>query len=412
MTVNFFKDILRRTNRLIQYSTVRVIQLIGRCLYRHHNDIMLHPVDCENILVIRLDEIGDMVLMSPFLRELRYGCPNAHITLVVKPAVYNLVELCPYVDRVLTLSPIHGRGSFYIRIWKMFLFVCRRFKEQHFDMALVPRFDTDAWYGSGLLAFFSGAAQRIGYSEHVLPSKAISDRGFDGFYTEILQVESVEVRHEVERGCDFLRYLKISPKSDALEVWTSPEDEAEPLDILKKRSKDVSCIRIALFLCAGSSRREWPVSSFCETATRLGKDYPIEWVLMGVGEKDAERAACFSESVENVLNCVNMLTLRETAAMIQKCDVYLGGDTGPMHIAAALHKLGVVISCHPLGGDDSHVNSPVRFGPWRSENLSILRPLALDGCEQGCKAEEPHCITQVSVTGVEGALRQIFEGIH
>ncbi|MCX5909037.1 MAG: hypothetical protein NTY64_18160, partial [Deltaproteobacteria bacterium] len=58
----------------------------------------------QRVLILRLEEIGDVILSSPFLRELRLNLPAAWITLVVKPSVYNLVELCPYVDQVLTCN--------------------------------------------------------------------------------------------------------------------------------------------------------------------------------------------------------------------------------------------------------------------------------------------------------------------
>jgi len=55
----------------------------------------------KRVLVVRLDQIGDVVMTTPFLRELRGNLPNAWITLVVNPSILNLVENCPYVDEVL-----------------------------------------------------------------------------------------------------------------------------------------------------------------------------------------------------------------------------------------------------------------------------------------------------------------------
>ena len=101
-----------------------------------------------------------------------------------------------------------------------------------------------------------------------------------------------------------------------------------------------------------------------------------------------------------VINLVNQTTLRETAAIIDACDIYLGGDTGLMHIAAALKKRGVVISCHPIGADEDHANSPKRFGPWKSP-MQIVRPRALPGCEHGCNREDAHCIREISVEDVK-----------
>ncbi|MCL6621940.1 MAG: hypothetical protein K6T55_07525 [Syntrophobacterales bacterium] len=66
----------------------------------------------EKIIIIRLDEIGDLILTSPFIRELRRNLPNSYITLVVKPETYNLLEKCPYIDELLLMDV---GGSRYIR---------------------------------------------------------------------------------------------------------------------------------------------------------------------------------------------------------------------------------------------------------------------------------------------------------
>ena len=58
---------------------------------------------------VRVDEIGDVVLTTPFLRELRRNVPMAHITLVVKPGVANLVQTSPHVDQILTYDWLHRR---------------------------------------------------------------------------------------------------------------------------------------------------------------------------------------------------------------------------------------------------------------------------------------------------------------
>src|SRR6516165_1230519 len=84
--------------------TVALGEPVFRLLGKRKNAKGLPHVNCRRILVVRLDEIGDVVLCSAFLRELRRNFPCATITLIVKPATRNLVELCPYVDEVLTFD--------------------------------------------------------------------------------------------------------------------------------------------------------------------------------------------------------------------------------------------------------------------------------------------------------------------
>ena len=94
-------------------------------------------------------------------------------------------------------------------MWSAVLFSYRYLKKEDYELALVPRFDADAGYGAGMLAFLSGAKKRVGYSECVLPHKMISDKGYDGFYTRLLFSKTAAVFHEVERNLDVLRYMGI-----------------------------------------------------------------------------------------------------------------------------------------------------------------------------------------------------------
>src|SRR4029453_10787425 len=86
------------------WLTHRALPLGGRA--KRTDAIQLDGL--KRVLVVRLDEIGDVVLTGPFLRELRRNIPNASITLLVKPALKNLVELCPYVEEVLTFAPLNS----------------------------------------------------------------------------------------------------------------------------------------------------------------------------------------------------------------------------------------------------------------------------------------------------------------
>ena len=100
--MRLFKKIIGWMNCLLKDMIIVFIQRIGNFARASSEQNLKDTVD--SILVIRLDEIGDMVMLSPFLRELRRNNPRAHITLVVKPEVYNLVERCPYVNEVLSFS--------------------------------------------------------------------------------------------------------------------------------------------------------------------------------------------------------------------------------------------------------------------------------------------------------------------
>ena len=99
----------------------------------------------NHILVVRPDGVGDVVLMGPFLRELKRACPDARITLVVAPRALNLVQTCPYVDRVLTVRippPRTVTDSWWRPLARRAAALSlaeRELSRREYDLAFVPR---------------------------------------------------------------------------------------------------------------------------------------------------------------------------------------------------------------------------------------------------------------------------------
>jgi len=171
----------------------------------------------RHILVVRLDEVGDVVMTGPFLRELRANARQARITLVVKESVANLVELCPYVDEVLTFEWLARGPARALRLHLRALRLARRaLWPRGVDLAIVPRWDVD-WYHGAFLAYLSGARQRVGYSVGVVQHKQRLTPGYDQLFTRVLG--DAPASHEVERNLEVIRRLGGTVGSVALEAW-------------------------------------------------------------------------------------------------------------------------------------------------------------------------------------------------
>ena len=107
----FLADLFRLLNQADPSMHRTFLQLIEQEFiregYREKNSSGV-----ENILIVRIDAIGDMIVTSGFIREVRANFPHARMTLVVSPLVYPLVELCPYVNEVLSFDlKTLGRGG-------------------------------------------------------------------------------------------------------------------------------------------------------------------------------------------------------------------------------------------------------------------------------------------------------------
>lgn len=360
-------------------------------------------VSARSILVIRPDEIGDVVLTSAFLRELRHNAPEAWITLLVKPGTMNLVASCPYVNEVLEfLPPFPHQAKLPFAGWQQALDRAAQLWVRQYELCLLPRFDMDTCQAA-FLAYLSGAACRVGYTEKATIFKAKLNEGFDRLLTHL--VPAAGLRHEVFRTLDLLRFLGGRVATDALELWV---DEADRHFAAQKLPAEQT-LKIALSPGPLTGRRVWPVQNIIELGRGLCRMAKVHFVILGGPGEEASGQLLKQAMPEQVTDLTAKTTLRQTAAILQQCDLYVGRDTGVMHIAAAAGCPVVEVSCYPQSGDPAHFYSPTRFGPWGvlHEILQPQQPLA--PCRRICSAPNSHCITQIKPAEVAAAVIRLLE---
>jgi heptosyltransferase III len=359
--------------------------------------------DARRILVVALAEIGDAVLLSPFLRELRRLAPRAHITLVHRPVASSLYARCPFVNRTVTYEPRVARvlRPLVLPI-RSSRFARRMLDRSGFDVAIVPRWDTDHHFATAI-AFWSGAARRVGYSEHVNARKATLNAGFDGLLTDA--VPSGTALHEVERHLALLRYMGAVPSGGPLELWLDDDDEREVDEQLSRSGVVADAPRIAMLIGAADPKRRWPAERFALLAAGLLRRYADAHVLIIGGSEDVAAQSVVLEALQMcAVPLAGRLTLRESAAALSRCVVAVGNDSGALHLAAAARVPCVEISWHPANGDVLHNNAPERFGPWGVPS-TIVRPGApIPPCSTACTMHTPHCILAVEVEEVLAAV--------
>ena len=187
-----------------------------------------------------------------------------------------------------------------------------------------------------------------------------------------------------------------------LEVWTKDEDKKKIYELLNSLCESTDYI--ILGLAASAKVKCWPQENYCKLVRMLSDKYKsMKLILLG---SNFEQGESFIQN-DNVLNLCGRLTLRETVALMQFTTLYIGNDTGLMHIASACGCAVVEISSFARDGDDANgISSGSRFSPWSKEAL-IVQPLhQLEGCAGMCQMPNAHCITQVSVEAVlEAACR-------
>ena len=386
--------------------------LLGRILFSEHRaqgKTALDLAEVRSILVVHLFEIGDVVMLTAFLRELRRLLPAARITLIVKPETRNLVGTCPYVDEVIAydtrLSPALRP---LLLPWRAFG-AARRLRDRKFDLAIVPSWLADNSYAS-FLACFSGAPWRLGYSERVSARRRRLNRGFDRLFTHTLGEPGLDQKaeHDVRRNLAMIPFLGGQVEREALELWPDTEDEAFAQSFLEAQGAKPTDALVALCPSAGhSALKQWPLDHFVELAQRLHDQESVRLLLVGGPGEEALGEAFEAALGPAVINAVGKTTLRQMAALLARCRCFVGNDAGPMHVAAAMNVPTVALfgsSCHH------------RYGPWGAGHTAVSHELPCSPCGRGhdaercrrCIFDRPRCLTEMTVEEVQRVVQRRF----
>lgn len=396
---------VRQGLRMSQFWFNRLMLLgmlaVGETLFkfkglRSSNRMLTHLRDARSILVGRMDDrIGDFVLMTPFLRELRRNAPQAWITLLVTPTVAELALPCPHVNEVVVLDGVtRGACRTLRRYWRTIHMAATTLWRHRFDLALLPRWGISGGYRSVFPLYWSGARWRVGFSERDANFQRRWLTGQDWLLTHVLRDSAV--KHEVIRYLDLLRFLGGAVHNEQLELWLTEADDAEAAALLRAQGVGDDNALVAFGIGGTDLKRRWRLDGFIAVGKWLHQRYGARIVLVG-GVKEWDFAQAIADSLgRTVINAAGALRLRATAALLRRCRLYIGHDTGAMHLAAAVGVPVVEISCHPKTGSPYSWNAPERFGPW-GVAYRILQPeRPLPPCTDECTAHKPHCIQQIA----------------
>lgn len=361
------------------------------------------------ILVIRCEaRIGDNLLNIPFLRALRSAYAGRQIHLLHHAAVRSIYVHCPYIDKRIE---INWRMSAPRTLLARLSLCATVFREQEprsrYALALLPRWDEDL-YGP-FLAWISGAQRIVGFSRRVRPEKARRNVGTDLLLTDAIYDTSIQ--HESRRALQMLvQHLKAIPGASAeLEFWYSADDMAR-VTALKAGTMAAECAWVAVAPGASLDRRKWPVERFAEVASALSQLPEIGLMFLGNAAEAADcEALLLACRPSRSLNLAGRLDLSETAAALSTCRLFIGNDSGLVHLASAVGTKVLEISCHPLHAGALHPNSPARFGP-TVEGSVVLQPQhpLSRSCRHGCYSDTAHCITAVQIGTVVQAAKSLL----
>ncbi|OLC54088.1 MAG: hypothetical protein AUH92_04725 [Acidobacteria bacterium 13_1_40CM_4_69_4] len=332
-------DRLRRAARVL-YLGARAPLLLTLGLLRRRERRPPAPSRVSRILVVRADRIGDMALTTPALTDLREHFRKAEITVLAPPGPLALLEAHPAVDRRVPLA-----GG--------------RLPEElagRFDLAI--DFTPDEGLRAALLARASRARFRSGFRA-AGRQVCFSLRG----------PRADPRRHVLDLNRDLLEALGVPPKTShpVLHVTAGERGAAQA----RLAALGAASPRVALHPGGYYTTQRWSPECFAELITLLtGRTGAACVVLAGPGEEGLCGRVC--AATPDALS-TGPATVREMMALVASCDLFIGNNSGPLHVASALGLPTVSV----MGPTD-----PLRFSPRGPADRVVRRDLPCSPCQR------------------------------
>ena len=354
-----------------------------------------------NVLLIRLRLIGDVVLSTPVIRALRRSFPSARLTYLVEREAAPVVLGNPHLDEILVAG--RPRGAARLREDIRLAWQLRR---RRFDVVI----DMHGGPRSSWLALATGAPQRIGYD---IPGRT-------WMYTRtVSRPRELRPRHSVLNQWDLLSAIDgwtgeaPDPERDAVEMPLDPAADARIGERLRAAGVAPSDELIVVHVSANNPFRRWPEPAFMELVAGLASASPKRRLVLSSGPSDATAAKRIASGARGRLApgaAARVLDfgefdLMELRALIGRSRLFIGGDTGPLHVAATTATPVVAVYGPTL---------PVRSAPWRSPGLINeaveVEGLACRPCDQRvCEPGDYRCLATLKPGAVLAAAERALE---
>jgi lipopolysaccharide heptosyltransferase II len=341
--------------------------------------------------------IGDVVLTTPVVRALKRHYPEAELTYVVEPAAAPVVRGNPHLANIVVVPKRRGLGRLRDDIA-----IARRLRRERFDIAI----DLHGGPRASWLTWASGAPKRIGY--------AIAGRSWT--YTDVVPRPPDDApRSAVANQSDLLIPLDITTVdrvADALEMREEPH-AAEAVE-QRLRDADIAAAHrlIVIHVSAGNPFRRWPLESFEALTIALARRDPSRRIILTSGPSQAAAAQIVADRARAALGPLSPAVpklgefdLAELRALIGRAAVYIGGDSGPLHIAGTT-TTPIVALFGPTLPDRS---MPWRDPQWFAEAVDA-GALECRPCRQReCVPGDFRCLTRITAEQVAAAAERALK---
>ena len=272
----------------------------------------------RRILYINVSRIGDTLLMTPAVKAVAARWPRAQIDLLAHPKREEVLHHLPFVHRVgsITKNQASFRGCLTALGGKPY------------DLAFVCNFDR------ALLTYALRVARRVVAFRQ--PDEALNRRLY-----RTVEHPALQTTHAVDIQLLLPAAVGVAPAGKALSYCVTADESRWAAEFLASHQAQDRHPLLGLQVASFPTKayRDWPLQHFIELCRRIRGRWPQAHFLIFGGELEQERTAALAAELGTAATlCAGRLTLRQTAALMNRVDLYVGVDTGPTHIMGALHR--------------------------------------------------------------------------
>lgn len=353
--------------------------------------------DLSKVLLVRLDNLGDVLMTTPAMVAVREALPNAHLTLLTSPSG---MALGPHLDMVNDLLSFNapwmksfgpcreecnsGRDS---------RAVCEALQTGRYDGAIIFTVCTQSALPAALFCQMAGIPKRLAYSREN-PYQLLTD------WLPETDVIGVHVRHEVQRQLDLVASVEMSTANGNLRFKTRDADRRSLLRQLGAAGINLHRPYVVVHPGATAASRRYPAPEFGRAGKLLVEKHGCTVIFTGHAEERDLIEQAQAEMEMPSFSLAGSLNVGELAALIEGAHILISNNSGPVHIAAAVHTPVV----------DLYALTNPQHTPWRVPARVLNHDVPCRNCQKSiCRHAHHDCLRLVEPKQIADAATELWK---
>lgn len=348
----------------------------------------------RNVLVVRLDNLGDVLMTTPALRAIKESDPARRVTLLCSESGAAAARHVPEIDDVICYD-----APWVKSVWQASslsgLRCLSQLTEGRFDAAIVFTVYSQSALPGATLAWLAGIPLRLAHVREN-PYQLLTD------WVKESEPES-GIRHEVRRQLDLVASVGYRTASDHLSFEVDAADSASAMEKLEDAGIDTGRPYIVVHPGATAASRRYPAAQFAEATRLIAAQAGHQFVITGGVEETQLVESVRLHGARGAVGLPGQLGLGELAAVIQGSALLVANNTGPVHMAAALGTPVV----------DLYALTNPQHTPWRVLSRVLFHDVPCKYCYRSVCPQQHHaCLRQVSAQTVAQAALELLDTVE